>query len=82
MLQRVERLEGNLEGGPVCPECGGGGSGPVRFVVHSRYEDECPTCGGPCQDTGPDACPGCGRTLRFTLDFDSPGGLEAEAGRG
>lgn len=81
MRQRVERREETMGGGdPGCVECGGGGRGPVHFELHAHHGDDCLSCGGPCRDSGPDACPACGRTLRFTLDFESPNGLGAEDG--
>ena len=78
MRQRVERLEGNMGGGAECPECGGGGRGPVRLAVHHPDGDDCPSCDGPCLGLGPEFCPGCGRSLRCTLVFDFPIGLEVE----
>jgi len=80
MRQRIERLEGNMDGGQGCPECGGGGGGTVQFITHVHHEDECPTCGGPCRESGPEFCNSCGQLLRFTIKFDNHNNQEDEDG--
>jgi len=57
MEGRLRRLEEDMGGG-ACPECGAGGTGPVRrFEVHD--EQVCTVCGGPCRRACP-PCPTCG----------------------
>ena len=57
MEGRLRRLEEDMGGG-ACPECGAGGSGPVRrFEVHDQ--EDCKVCGGPCRGAWT-PCPTCG----------------------
>ena len=81
LLQRVNRLATSL-GGRICPECGGGGRGPVKVEMHIPLygKNECSTCDGSCRDSGPEFCNSCGRVLRFTIKFDNPNGQDDEDG--
>jgi len=65
LTRRVAVLERRREGqGPTCPECGGsrrtGVAPQIRVVEHDE----------PC---GPERCPGCGRRLVVTIEFDRAG---------
>ncbi len=61
---RLDRLEDRI-GGCGCPECGAGGTGPVRFQMHEHGDPEpkpCGTCGA--------------EPFVFTLTLDNPNNID------
>ncbi len=67
---RLDRLR-ELIGGRGCPECGAGGTGPVRFRSTAWGDPEpkpCATCGS--------------EPFVFTLKLDNPNDLPTEWGEG
>ncbi len=66
LSKRLDRLEDQI-GGEKCPECGSGGTGPVRFRMHGQG------------DPPPQPCGTCGEEpFVFTLRLDNPNEAGAE----
>ena len=67
LKKRLEALEAQFGGGPPgCPECGGGGGGPVTFTFGGAL--------GPGEEFVQEYCPSCGCEMNFTMKIDLPRG--------
>ena len=68
LASRVARLEARRP--RVCPECGGGGTGPAAYnVVLPRAIERVAAAPPPRK---PDRCPTCGRPVRWWITFPAP----------